>query len=213
MKQPKNKLNNLISASILALILVSVSCEADLDQIKALSYKEELPNIIIENFNAKYSVNGNLQVKLNAPKAFRYTTEKKNYSQFPKGIELKFFDRNMNMHSSLNADYAIYYETKNFAKAKGNVILTNLKGSVLTTEELLIDEKEEKIYSLVPVKIQDEDGFEITGKGGFESNLDFTVYKFTDVSGIKILNEEEEEPFSNESEKPTKHNGSSNKNK
>ncbi len=185
-----------LSIFIMSLFLFSLfSCKTDLDEIRALMHKEELPDIIVENLHTQYSINGTLQVKLLSPKANRYTSEKKQYSQFPDGLTLMFFDKNMNLHSSLNADYGIYYEKKGFAKAKGNVVLVNTEGSTLRTEELFIDEKEEKIYSVVPVKIEDKDGFKITGKGGFESNLDFTVYRFTDVSGVKMLNDEEEEAF------------------
>ncbi len=191
-----------ISFILLPIFLLTLfSCKTDLDEIRALMHKEELPDVIVENLLAQYSINGNLQVKLTSPKANRYTSKKKEYSQFPDGITLMFFDKNMNLHSSLKADYAIYYEKKSFAKARGNVVLVNTEGSTLRTEELFIDEKEEKIYSLVPVTIEDKDGFKITGKGGFESNLAFTVYRFTDVSGVKILNEEEEEAFTEDEEK------------
>jgi lipopolysaccharide assembly outer membrane protein LptD (OstA) len=119
---------------------------------------------------------------------YRYTT-KKQYSLFPEGLNVKFFDRAGRLHSSLVADYAVYMDDKGFGKATGNVILTNINGSVLQTEELFIDEPNEKIYAVKSVNITDKDGFEITGKGGFESNLDFTVYRFKDVSGEKILKE------------------------
>ncbi len=193
-----------ISFILLPIFLLTLfSCKTDLDEIRALMHKEELPDVIVENLLSQYSINGNLQVKLISPKANRYTSQKKQYSQFPDGITLMFFDRHMNLHSSLKADYGIYYEKKSFAKAKGNVVLTNTEGSILRTEELLIDEKEEKIYSLVPVKIEDKDGFEITGKGGFESNMDFTVYRFTDVSGRVPFQENinEEEAFTDDEEK------------
>ena len=114
-----------------------------------------------------------------------------------------FFDKSKRLHSGLVADYGVYYDTENFAKAKGNVILTNVNGSVLRTEELFLDEKEEKIYSVKSVNIKDKDGFEITGKGGFESNLDFTVYRFTDVTG-KIIKEDEEDFFGGGEEKESK---------
>ncbi|NPA44041.1 MAG: LPS export ABC transporter periplasmic protein LptC [Chlorobi bacterium] len=184
-----------LSIFIIATVLL-FSCETtDLEKIKALTNKEELPDVIIENLEAVYSLNGNTKVKLLTPKAYKYTSETKQYSLFPDGINLMFYDKNFNLHSSLTADYGIYYEKKKFAKAKGNVILTNVNGSVLKTEELLIDENEEKIYSVVPVNIKDKDGFEITGEGGFESNLDFTVYRFTDVSGVKIIKENESNNF------------------
>ncbi len=177
--------------SFLFLLILLFSCKNDMKEIKALTNKKELPDVTVENLNSQYSVNGHTQIVLSTPLAYRYTNPQKEYSVFPKGITLIFYDKNMNVHSSLRADYGIYYEKKNFAEAKGNVVLTNVKGSILRTEELFLDEKSEKIYSVKPVNIVDKSGFEITGKGGFESNLDFTVYRFTDVTGKIIKNDED----------------------
>ena len=113
-----------------------------------------------------------------------------------------FYDNNNKLHSSLRANYGVYYESKGIAKAEDDVRLVNVNGSILKTEELFIVEKEGKIYSVKPVNITDKDGFEITGKGGFESNLDFTVYKFTDVTGNKLLNEEDEIFSGDDNDKP-----------
>ncbi len=164
------------------------SCSNDLDQIKALENKEEIPDATVKDLVTEYSISARIQVELRTPLVYRFIT-KKQYSLFPEGISIKFFDKTGMLHSSLVADYAVYLEDKGFGKATGNVVLTNINGSVLQTEELFIDEPNEKIYSVVAVNIKDKDGFEITGKGGFESNLDFTVYRFKDVSGEKILKE------------------------
>lgn len=204
----KTMLTKLKILTFIIFTLLFFSCETtDLEKIKALSNKEELPDVIIENLQAIYSLNGNTQVKLLTPKAFKYTSETKQYTLFPDGLNLMFYDNNFNLHSSLTANYGIYYDKKRFAKASGNVILTNVNGSVLKTEELFIDENEEKIYSVVPVNIKDKDGFEITGEKGFVSNLDFTVYRFTDVSGEKIFQENEDNDFfSDKEEKPKNEN-------
>jgi LPS export ABC transporter protein LptC len=185
---------NIKTYSLLIIITLSIfsSCKNDLDEIRALTYEEDLPNVTVEGLNAEYSINAVRQVKLLAPLAYRYTDIEEEYSLFPNGITLNFYNIEGDIHSSLRADYGIYFEKKGFAKAKGNVILTNTNKSVLKTEELYLDEKTEKIYTDKLVNIKDEDGFEITGKGGFESNLDFTVYRFTDVSGNKILDDDEE---------------------
>ena len=177
--------------SFLVILLTIFSCKNDLKEIKALTNQKDLPDVTVRNLKSQYSINGHTQIVLSTPLALRYTNPQKNYSIFPEGIILTFFDTHMNIHSSLRADSAIYYEKNNFAKASGNVVLTNVKGSILRTEELFLDEKEEKIYSVKPVNIVDKSGFEITGKGGFESNLDFTVYKFTDVTG-KIIKDNDE---------------------
>ncbi len=191
------------SKSSIVFLFLSVlifSCKNDMKEIKAFTNKKELPDITVENLNSQYSINGKTQIVLSTPLAYRYTNPQKDYSVFPKGITLTFYDKHMNIHSSLRADYGIYYEKKNFAKAVGNVILTNVKGSILRTEELFLDEKKEKIYSVKPVNIVDKSGFEITGEGGFESNLDFTVYRFTDVTG-KIIKDDEADFFNSKSEK------------
>ncbi len=194
-----------ISILLLVISLIISACETtDLEKIKALANKEELPDVIIENLQAIYSLNGNTQVKLVTPKAYKFNSETKQYTLFPDGLNLMFYDNNFNLHSSLTSNYGIYYEKKRFAKASGNVILTNVNGSVLKTEELFIDENEEKIYSVVPVNIKDKDGFEITGEEGFVSNLDFTVYRFTDVSGEKIIQEDENNDFFSDNDKENK---------
>lgn len=183
---------NLNKLLVLLIILTMFSCKNDMDEIRAFTNKQELPDITVNNLHSEYSINANTQVKLITPLAYRYTSKDKEYTLFPEGMTLMFFDKNKNLHSSLKADYGVYFESKGIAKAKYNVILVNVNGSVLRTEELYLDEKNEKIYSVESVNIKDKDGFEITGKGGFESNLDFTIYKFTDVKGNKLLNEEEE---------------------
>lgn len=177
--------------SFLFILLILFSCKNDLEEIKALTNQEKLPDVTVHNLKSQYSINGHTQIVLSTLLALRYTNPQKEYSVFPKGITLSFYDKHMNIHSSLRADYGIYYEKKNFAKASGNVVLTNVKGSILRTDELFLDEKKEKIYSIKPVNIVDKNGFEITGEGGFESNLDFTVYRFTDVTGKIIKNDEE----------------------
>jgi hypothetical protein len=70
--------------------------------------------------------------------------------------------------------------------AKNDVILVNVKGDTLRTEELFWDETEQKIYSNQSVRITTPDEL-ILGKG-FESNLDFTRYKIHQISGVMSLN-------------------------
>jgi LPS export ABC transporter protein LptC len=180
--------NRIVFLMLIVFTLFMYSCKNNVEQIKALENTEEIPDATVKDLVTDYSIGSRTQVELKTPLVYRYTT-KKQYSLFPEGLNVKFFDRAGRLHSSLVADYAVYLDDKGFGKATGNVILTNINGSVLQTEELFIDEPNEKIYAVKSVNITDKDGFEITGKGGFESNLDFTVYRFKDVSGEKILKE------------------------
>ncbi len=165
-------------------IMFSISCSNDLEEINALTKKEDLPDIKVKGLVTEYTSGGNLKVKLKTPMAYKYLKKKGGYTLFPEGLKLTFYDSENKIHSNLTAKYGVYEEKKKMAYVRDSVVLTNVNGSVLETEELYFDEKDEKIYSVKPVKITDKGGFEISGTGGFESNIDFTVYRFTDVTGF-----------------------------
>jgi LPS export ABC transporter protein LptC len=162
------------------------SCSNKLEEINALTKSSDLPDIEISNLNTSYNSGGQMKIKLNTPSALKFVKNAKDYTEFPKGLKLTFFDLTGKKHSELIADYGIYEEGKKYAKVEQHVILTNTNGTKLETEELFFDEKKEQIYTQKKVKITETNGFTIEGAGGFISNFDFTVYRFTDVSGIII---------------------------
>jgi len=173
---------------IIILFAIS-SCENKLKEINAFNSNENLPDITVKNLYSTYSTEAKIKIKLSAPLAYKYTNTTEPYFKFPNGFKILFYDNNGKLTSSLKADYGIYYEKKKMAKAEKNVLLTNEDGAKLTTEQLLFDEKINKIFSVKPVKIIDKDSSVIFGKGGFESNTAFTVYRFDDVSGIQNVKE------------------------
>jgi LPS export ABC transporter protein LptC len=72
-------------------------------------------------------------------------------------------------------------------EARNNVVVTNSKGETLNTEQLMWDERSEKLYSDVFVKITTPD--QIIFGEGFESNQNFTQYRINKIKGtIKVKN-------------------------
>ena len=65
--------------------------------------------------------------------------------------------------------------------AKDNVVLTSENGKRLETEELIWDEKKNKIYTDRKVKITT--GKEVIEGEGFSSNPDFTEYTISKIHG------------------------------
>ena len=65
--------------------------------------------------------------------------------------------------------------------AKENVILTNIAGKKLESQQLIWDEKNNKIFTDKKVKITT--GKEVIEGEGFVSNLDFTEYSISKIHG------------------------------
>lgn len=162
------------------------SCENDIERVKIISSKSELPVESTVNAILIYSDSGQVQVRLTAPQLDRYIGEKP-YIEFPLGVEIEFYDGDMEITSRLTANYAISYEEEGKMEAKGNVVLINELGEQLNTEHLIWDEKTGNIYSDEFVKITTED--EIIIGEGFESNQNFTKFKIKKIKGtINIEN-------------------------
>jgi len=188
------KENSFIYILILFLGLITISCKTNLEEINALGQEQNIPDISITEFETTYSTNAIVNTKINAPLVNKYSKVTEPYFEFPQGVSILFYGKNSSIESSLKADYAIYFDQRMLGKAEKNVIITNQSGSILRTEQLYLDDKNKKIYSEKPVTITDSTGSVIHGKGGFISNLSFTVYQFTDVTGIiiPIIKEEPE---------------------
>lgn len=178
-------------AFLSAVFIVSfTACSTDMKEIQKLTEEEELPVLTVRGLRSVYTTNGNLKMLLTAPKLLRFDQADKSYFEFPEGCRINLYNENLEAESSLKADYAIYHEKEQNAKAQGNVVITNTNGSILRTEELFLTRAEEKIYSVKPVTITYSDGSIIQGEGGFQSNFDFTIYRFTKVTGIQEIQEQ-----------------------
>jgi len=136
------------------------------------------------NVELLYSDSANMKVKMNAPEMNSYEGEKK-YVEMPKGITLLFYDDTMGISSKLTGNYAIRYEQTGMMEAKNNVIVVNNIGDKLSTEHLVWDEQNQKLYTNSHVRITTED--EILEGEGLTSNRDFTEYKILKPVGEKLV--------------------------
>lgn len=141
------------------------ACENNnLEEIKAISAPNELPVMEAENFETTYTDSGIVRFTLKAPKLLRFENDGKTFSEFPVGVEIKQFDAEKNIVSSITADYAKEFLKEEKWEAKNNVIVTNAEGDTLKTDYLIWDRKNGKIFTEEFVKIISEDKV-ITGTG------------------------------------------------
>lgn len=171
---------------IFLLSILIYSCENEISKIKILSSTEEPPSVTAEGYEMLFSDSTVIRFKLQTPELIRHETEKDPYTEFPQGVKIEKYDANMNIVSSITAQFAKNFSTDNRWEAKNNVVAVNLKGDTLKTEYLVWDMRAEKIYSDQFVKIIQKDQT-FTGIG-FESNQDFTQYSFKNLKGHIYVN-------------------------
>ena len=161
------------------------SCENDLGKVKLYSKAEQGPVESAKNIRILYSDSAKVQVELTAPVLDHYIHDKP-YVEMPSGLSAKFYNDEMQITSTLDADYGIRYEDEQRMEAKKNVVVVNEKGEKLNTEHLIWDERKEKLLSDDFVKITTKD--EIIFGNGFEANQNFTKYRIFNIKGTISLN-------------------------
>lgn len=135
-----------------------------------------------ENLTILYSQDGNQSYRFTTPLLERYESRNEPYMEFRKGVEVITFNDSTHMkESTLTANYAIFMEKQKLWEAKGNVIVRQLSGQTLETEQLFWNQATKRIYSNVDSKVtQGEDV--ILGEG-FESDEAFVDFTFRKPKG------------------------------
>lgn len=163
------------------LSLFLIGCKNDLDDAKKITSRS---NVNIErgkDIEIIYSSMGENKIKAFAPTLLRFNTEKP-YVEFVDGVKINFYDKDGNVETSMTAKHATVQDGTSLMIARNDVVVTNLKGEKLNTEELVWDESRKQIYSNSFVKITTED--EILMGQGMESNETFTDYTIKKITGV-----------------------------
>ncbi len=172
-----------------SLLLMIISCENDIEVIKAFSQDTLMPRQSMIDAEIVYTDSGRIQLKIAAPEIHYYDEAAEQYTEFPYGVFAEFFDRNENVESQLSSKYAIYYTGKELWEAKDSVVVINHAGEILNTEQLFWDEKNQIIYSNSFVKVTRPD--EVIMGEGFEADETFKRWKIKKIQGTIYVHDEQ----------------------
>jgi LPS export ABC transporter protein LptC len=162
---------------ITGIMFLSYSCRNKLADINAIIITDTFPVSTTKNVESLYSDSAKIQTRLKAPLLKSYAG-KNPYTEWPKGIDVIFYDSLMRIKTHITSKYAIKYDKKNIMEAKNDVVVINEKGERLNTEHLIWDAKRRKIYTNVFVKITTEDKvFFGDGLDADESFIKWTIRK------------------------------------
>lgn len=162
------------------LVLIFVSCSNDPKLVQEFVFSEVLPIEKIEGAEMLHTENGKLKVKIVATTIERFNNQEPQLV-FSNHLVVYFYNDSALVQSTLQAEYAEINDEKKLMIAKENVILTNIAGKKLESEELIWDEKNNKIYTDKKVKITTVK--EVIEGEGFVSNPDFSEYSISKIHG------------------------------
>ncbi len=129
-----------------------------------------------------YSDSAIVRVRVTAPSLYNYVDRLEPRQEFPDGIKLEFLTPQLQVRSTLTAKFAIRQQDKGLIIARDSVVLTTVQQEKLETEELIWDEKTEKVRTDKFVKVTKPD--EVIYGFGLEANQDFSYWKITVPKGI-----------------------------
>jgi LPS export ABC transporter protein LptC len=169
--------------------VVFQSCENDLKVVQTFSDPEKVPDISMINFESLYSDSAKVKGKLTAPELDRYDSERKKYSEFPKGLHVYFYNDSLKVNAEIVAKYAINYDKTAIWEARNDVVVTNTKGERLNTEQLFWDQNRKIIYTKKYCRITTPDGMQHVGENGMEAKENFDDWKLLGASGtVQVKN-------------------------
>src|SRR3954451_5782839 len=121
------------------------ACENDMQQVQALSKRttsvEEAVNV--QSYLSQGAV---VKAKLIAPLMLRIESDTPSY-EFPKTLHVDFYNDSTQVESQLSSKYGRYMEGLNKVLLRDSVIVFNIKGDTLRTNELWWDQNQGNFYT------------------------------------------------------------------
>lgn len=153
---------------------------------------ESLDAIMTEssnNLTIVVSENGRRSYRFTTPLLEGYTLGRDPYREFRKGVKITTYqdDSLTSVNSTLEANYAIYYENRKLWEAKGNVTIVKHDGTRVYTQQLFWNSTTKRIYSNVDTKIVTADDTHLTE--GFDSDEDMVELNFRHWKGKIMMKE------------------------
>lgn len=156
-------------------------CVNDPEEVERLSQHTALPLQTIRGSQITYSDSGCVSFVIQAGKIERYPNQERPADEFSEGIKVISYNFNGDIESELTAERASNYPEEQLMIARDSVILTNIEGKRLNTEELTWDEEAGRIFTDKFVKITTPS--EILYGDGLEAKEDFSSYEIKNIKG------------------------------
>ncbi|MFB6257085.1 MAG: LPS export ABC transporter periplasmic protein LptC [Flavobacteriales bacterium] len=172
------------------------SCtQNEIEEIKALTKKEEVPFRTSRGVELTYIDSGQKEMKLFAERMDQFREEDgASRVEFHDGFRVLFYDGDT-IGSELKAREGTLYGSENRMVARNDVVVTEPGGERLNTEKLIWDRDSGKVFTDQFVKITREDG--VVQGNGLVAESDLSSYRIQEITGEWYF----EKPKAKENEK------------
>jgi LPS export ABC transporter protein LptC len=164
------------------------ACENDMNEVDQIS-KREIGVEEGKNIVSMLSNGGILRAKLTAPVLLRYQTQVPKV-EFPNTLHVDFYDSLKNIESQLFAKYGEYKENQNLIYLRDSIVVFNVKGDTLLTNELYWDQNRRIFYNDKPtVVIQTSPRQRLYSKDGLtaDQNLQWFTLKSLQPESFTVI--------------------------
>ena len=164
------------------LLFLFFSCQNDLEEIDKIINREMISVETAKDVSMLYSDSAVVRVMVKGPVMLRHLDKENPRQEFTDGVKVVFFTAGQQVESILTAKFAERIEKKNRIIVRDSVVWESLDGEKLETEELIWEERKEKIFTKRFVTITKPD--EILYGVGFEAKQDFSTWEIHAPEGV-----------------------------
>lgn len=177
---------NFLGLIFLFLSLQSCTSTPEVDLSKT---KKNFPDRTLINAQIFYKDSGQIVLDVRSPLIEEFSMIDTPYIQFPKGVELYFYQKKSQKPGYMRANWATMSDFKGWYEGRGDVLVVNEKGDSLKTEKLFWNKKTRKIFTQDTVLIITPTGDSLQANNGLEATDDLKEYTLFNNHGAKYIEE------------------------
>lgn len=173
----------------LFILVLFIGCTQP-EEVNLSKRKKDFPSRRLVNAHVIFKDSAFIKINLRSPLIEEYAMIDSPYTKFPKGLEMDFYNKNIDSPGYLRANWALMNEMKGWYEGRGDVVVINEKGDTLKTQKLFWNKKKRLVFTQDTVFIISKTGDSLQANNGLEAKDDLSEYKLFNNQGTKFYEEE-----------------------
>ncbi len=159
------------------------------EEVDLSKQKKDFPSRTLINAEVSFKDSGFLKINLRSPLIEEYAMIDSPYTQFPKGLEMNYYNKSLDSPGYLRANWAVMNEMKGWYEGRGDVVVISESGDTLKTQKLFWNKVKRQVFTRDTVYIISKEGDSLQANNGLEAKDDLTEYMLFNNQGTKFYEE------------------------